>query len=140
MKREGWLLFATLWLVLMTGWSLLTSRPCLGNNCLTLATGFCSVLFQGNPFYESCMPGTDEHGNQDECVHPAVLPFLCSLKNRTYDVWLFQCYPPPPPNAAGLHVQWMEEREYRCGTKCRSEFVTKKPTKQPITPITPEPN
>lgn len=133
MKCKGWLLLAMSLLTLTTGGVLLT-RNCLGERCLTISTGFCQILFSDNPFYYPCIWSTDQWGNQDECVHPHYIPVLCDMVSRTPDTWLFQCYPPPPPGATGPHAQWMEIRVYRCGTKCRAEFVTKKPLPQPVEP------
>ncbi len=114
-------LLLTLLLILVTSWVSLTSQsPCLGNNCLTLARGSCFLLF---PI--SCVTSCDRWGNYDEWVHP-VYSSSCWLLDRTLDVWLYQCAAPPPSGAVGIHAQWMKIRTYRCGTVCRSEFVTKK--------------
>ncbi|MEZ8220629.1 hypothetical protein GG496_000796 [Candidatus Fervidibacteria bacterium JGI MDM2 JNZ-1-D12] len=123
--EERWLLTAsllTLLLILVTG--ILTSQsPCLGNNCITLATGYCNSFF---PI--PCVRDRDPWGNYDECVHHSVyIPYLCREISRTGDVWLYQCTAPPPSGAVGPHAQWMEIRTYFCGTRCRAEFVTKKP-------------
>lgn len=104
MKHErGRLLTAlllTLLLISVTTLVSLTSQsPCLGNNCVTLATGFCF------PFLSiSCVTTRDQWGNYDECVHP---PYTssCLWKSTTFDVWLYQCTASSLPGAVGLHAQ-----------------------------------
>lgn len=132
MKREGRSLLVvsllTLLLTLMIVRVSLTQQSCYGNLCLTTATGPCRHFFP----LPLCLPDSDQWGNRDECVHPLIIPLLCWEKSRTRDVWLFQCTAPPPRGAVGLHNQWMEIREYYCGTQCLALFVTpKKPAVSP---------
>lgn len=131
MKREGWLLAVVLLtLTILVSLALLApppspKPPCLGNNCVMLSRGGCTIIHF--PYAPTCVPTSDQWGNQDECEHPPYFILGCTLKSTTLDVRLYQCTAPPPPGAVGLHWQWIEEREYNCGAKCRAEFVTKKP-------------
>lgn len=145
MKHEGLLLTAVSLLTLTVGGIVFFSSPapiaqtpsekqvvplaspCLGDNCVTLEEGtLCKII--GGANYVACVPGKDKWGNYDECEHPIYIPLLCRhIIEDTKDVRLYQCNAPPPKGKVGPHSQWMQEITYKCGTKCRAEFVTKKP-------------
>lgn len=67
------------------------------------------------------------------CIH-ITSPFICAETERSKDVRLGQCMAPPPKGASGPHWQWEEVREYRCGTKCKAEFITSKVSSEPVNP------